>query len=941
MPDDIARATVAPLQTEKKPKAFRISTALGVGLGEDERDPLLLAQINGSEAVSAPYSFELTVLQRKKDENGADRPAVDPRDLLNTDVTFGISSTENDGQFFDWIERHGTIDHVEELADTPSDATGDGFRCYAMRVVPRLRLLERERTFRIFENLDVLTVIRSVFRAQGEIPADYLILQMQDATFKPMPYCVQFGEDSLAFVSRLMATFGLWYFFIHDHERQTEQMVLGRGRFRPRGDTTLLFRSDAPEQKQVSGYRRIFSTAPKRVNVGEFNPLDPTNPFQGSEKIEERYDIAVKNNVQTPGRFQHRIFPGSFLSNEELRTEAKHRMESGEAAVFTATGQSKNRRLRAGRGVVVETEKSADVDRHKLVVTTLSIHGVDLNFGLGVRNVGEFLKVLFKGLNPFGSDSISTISATIAQNETGEYLMKGATTLASAASTVSSVVPYANVVLKLPDAITSAISSASSAGDVANKVLGGTHGGVDFGNNFVGASEDIITDDTVLLPLPVAQKPLARGPHPAVVIGQDGAKANGGSEVFADGLGRVRVRFPWEPPDESGDPLAKPPFQSGANSAWLRVSEGWAGRGWGTQFLPRIGQEVLVDFIDGDPERPIIVGRLYNADNGTANIPFPEGEVDAEAVAQDDLANPTAFTDYRFTGLKTSSTPKPSPSAKERYHLQRFDDTYNCEQYLLRSQGRLDVTAFAHSYWTTYGNCNLKVVQGKDKDGKTFGGASLTTVGGEYDLHVGGNHYEATDKDHQLSVKGDTSVHLEGQLAAVIGKKASLAADSIILEATTKITLKVGNSFVVVTPCGVYASGPLLYKNSGGAPDPSLPVTIVDVADAAAAEPGDQPNKRLTDCNPHPRGGGTRGSHTFSVQPAPACDLGPDGKMNVDPLDKQQEELDRMQREIEDLQDQLAILKNPDVDPAAIKAQRELIRRRDALIRARDRLKNK
>ncbi len=893
MPDDVTRVAAAPLQTDQKPKAFRITTALGVGIGADEKDPLLLAQINGSEAVSAPYAFELTVVQRKKTDDDADRPAIDPRDLLNTDVTFGISSIENDGQFFEWIERHGTIDHFEELADSPGDARGIGFRCYVMRVVPRFRLLERERTFRVFENMDVLSVIRAVFQAQGEIPADYLILQMEDSKFPPMPYCVQFGEDSLTFVSRLMAQFGLWYFFFHDHERDTEQMILGRGRARPRGETATLSRSDAPEQGQVSGYRRIFSPAPKRVNVGEFNPLDPTDPFQGSEKIADRYDIAVKNNVHTPGRFQHRIFPGSFLSNEGVRGEAKQRMELGEAAVFTATGQSKNRRLRAGGGVVVETEKSKDVNRHKLVVTTLSIHGVDLNVGLGVANFGEFLKVLFKGLNPFGSDKITTISATIAQNETGEYLLKGASTLAGAATTVGSVVPVVNFLYKLPDVVTSVVSGASSGADTANKVLGGSHGGVDFGNNFVGVSEDIITDDTVLLPLPLAMKPVARGPHSAVVIGRDGAKSNGGSEVFADGLGRVRVRFPWEPPDESGDPLAKPPFQSGANSAWLRVSEGWAGRGWGTQFLPRIGQEVLVDFLDGDPERPIIVGRLYNADTGTANIPFPEGQVDAEAVTQDDLANPTAFTDYRFTGLKTSSTPKPSSSAKERYHLQRFDDTYNCEQYLIRSQGRLDVTAFAHSFETTYGNRHVKVVQGKDKDGNTFGGGAFTTVGGEYDLHVGGNRYEASDKDFQLTVKGDTSVHLEGQLAAVVGKKASIAADTIILEATNKITLKVGSSFVLVTPCGVYASGPLLYKNSGGSPDPSLPVTIVDVADAAAAEPGDQPNTRTTDCNPHPRGGGTRGSHSYTIQPAPACSLGPDGKMNVDPLDDQQKQARR------------------------------------------------
>ena len=73
----------------------------------------------------------------------------------------------------------------------------------------------------------------------------------------------------------------------------------------------MLSRADAPEAGQVSGYRRIFSPAPKRVNVGEFNPLDPTNPFQGSEKIAEHYDIAVKNNVHTPAASNIAFFPGA------------------------------------------------------------------------------------------------------------------------------------------------------------------------------------------------------------------------------------------------------------------------------------------------------------------------------------------------------------------------------------------------------------------------------------------------------------------------------------------------------------------------------------------------------------------------------------------------------------------------------------------------------
>ena len=207
--------------------------------------------------------------------------------------------------------------------------------------------------------------------------------------------------------------------------------------------------------------------------------------------------------------------------------------------------------------------------------------------------------------------------------------------------------------------------------------------------------------------------------------------------MFADGLGRVRVRFPWEPPDESGDPLAKPPFQSGANSAWLRVSEGWAGRGWGTQFLPRIGQEVLVDFLDGDPERPIIVGRLYNATSGHTNLPFPSknASIAKKPLNKLDDLKDTAGHLLPRSGIKTRTTPL-ATGARERFHLLRFDDDPQHEQYLMRSQGRMDVTAFASYFDTTYGSRHL-TIGGKDTQKNQVSGDYITKVFAHYHLHVG------------------------------------------------------------------------------------------------------------------------------------------------------------------------------------------------------------
>lgn len=99
-------------------------------------------------------------------------------------------------------------------------------------------------------------------------------------------------------------------------------------------------------------------------------------------------------------------------------------------------------------------------------------------------------------------------------------------------------------------------------------------------------------------PLRVTPKPIMRGLQTAVVVGPDG------EEIYTDKYGRVKVQFHW---DRKGKKDEK-------SSCWIRVAQLWAGKNWGGIHIPRIGQEVIVDFLEGDPDRPIITGRVYNAE---------------------------------------------------------------------------------------------------------------------------------------------------------------------------------------------------------------------------------------------------------------------------------------------------------------------------------------
>ena len=222
-------------------------------------------------------------------------------------------------------------------------------------------------------------------------------------------------------------------------------------------------------------------------------------------------------------------------------------------------------------------------------------------------------------------------------------------------------------------------------------------------------------DQPLDLPVPAASRPIARGPHTAVVIGPDdgkGVELHGQHDIYCDALGRVRVRFPWDPgPPQSGSkippvfPFAESdkPTKVGGNTCWVRVVEGWAGRHYGTQFLPRIGQEVLVDFLDGDPERPVITGRLYNADrtDSNTNLPFPDNSVkDTKLIHLTDLPT-TANFNLRYSGIKTWSIPTTDVNGSAEpwgFICCGSMTRAGPEQYLIRSQRRIDITVLDTFY---------------------------------------------------------------------------------------------------------------------------------------------------------------------------------------------------------------------------------------------------
>jgi uncharacterized protein involved in type VI secretion and phage assembly len=856
-------------------KLIAIEVNLPGGDASRKRNEFELVMVDGVEGLSMPYKYDVKLFRKRA------KTHVFPNEIINTVATIEINRKRERG--FDPIRRTGIVEQFETIGAQTRNAE---FRVYAARIVPPFKMLDREVTYRVFENQDVVTILETVLKDVPSLVTDMKALRSSDLKFPRMEYCVQFGESTFAFLSRLMARFGIHYFFASQGGKDTPQndlMVFEGDNRRPNAfcqEFTVDLVPDkdfSGETNKISGYEEHFEPTFRSSIAGNFNVLAPTKPFRAREKIARIADVA-KPTAGPARNFGRQEFPSPFDSTPDAFDYTRRHQRQEEATIETISGRSGNRTFIPGHQITIGKDLvhlAEDVDSpfslsgKSFLLKWVGFAALEPSPAEGTstgEDVGKFITDLF-----WNSKPAADVVGGIADGLLNDYLKDS---MEFAFQKKTSRQPdhppwFFPVVL----ASTGAGMAGAAIGNLVSAISGiATLPKATFNSTFVATASDV----PVALPAATG-RPTSHGPHLATVIGDDGTDTAKG-EISADALGRVRVRFPWD----LGGPIKveeqpKDLFAVGTNTCWVRVAQGWAGRNFGVQFLPRIGHEVVVEFIDGDPERPIITGSLYNADRGLANLPFsafPDGPKPFKA---EDLLTHTGFDTFQRSGVKTAITP-PSSSDERGFHMLRFDDTRGKEQLLVRSQGRYDLTALHSHFDTTHGDRHILVRAGTDDKGKTFGGSNFNTVGGEFDLHVGKDRYEGVGGVEQVAVKGDTTFDLQAGFATIVGKTASLNATKIILEAQTKITLKVGGSFIVVDPCGVFISGPMVQINSGGSPDSTTDADMTDPADAAQADPGEPPNFLAL----QPKGGGGGRRHRkVKAQHGFVCSLNADGTIQV------------------------------------------------------------
>lgn len=259
-------------------------------------------------------------------------------------------------------------------------------------------------------------------------------------------------------------------------------------------------------------------------------------------------------------------------------------------------------------------------------------------------------------------------------------------------------------------------------------------------------------------------RPAMKGPQSAIVTGP------AGEEIYIDEFGRIKVQFIWDREGKNDE----------NSSCFLRVMQAWAGNGWGTSFIPRIGHEVIVTFLDGDPDRPIVTGAVYNG------------------------VNKPPYESKTQSGIKTRSTKGASAA---NYNELRFEDKKGSEQVYIHAEKNLD-TMVENDETLTVDNDRTKIINNDENStiendrNKTVNNDQTETIKNNKTIDVGNDHTEAIQANMTISVDKDLKESVRGKYQENVTKEYGLKAKTITMNADDEIIIKTGSAKIVMKSNG-------------------------------------------------------------------------------------------------------------------------------------------
>jgi type VI secretion system secreted protein VgrG len=244
----------------------------------------------------------------------------------------------------------------------------------------------------------------------------------------------------------------------------------------------------------------------------------------------------------------------------------------------------------------------------------------------------------------------------------------------------------------------------------------------------------------------VTPRPLVAGTHTAKVVGSTD------EEIWTDAQGRIKVKFHWD-------------RAAGADqnsSCWVRVAQSVAGPGWGHLFLPRVGQEVVVSYVDGDPDRPLVTGCVYNGENAT----------------------PVSLPSMQTQSVMRSRSSKKGTAGNEI----RMEDKLDSEELYVHAQKDMTVEIENALSTTVKAGAETHVVQKGDRSIEVSKGKETHTVKGTRALDVTGDETHTNHAKFTHSVTGDHAHTVNGNYTLKVG-------GNLVIEVTGSVSIKAGTSF--------------------------------------------------------------------------------------------------------------------------------------------------
>ncbi|VAW48912.1 VgrG protein [hydrothermal vent metagenome] len=493
----------------------------------------------------------------------------------------------------------------------------NGWAYYTLEMQPALFHLGLTSNARIFQQKTVPEIVKTILSEHGIV--DYEFRVRDDHL--PREYCVQYQETNLAFIERLLAEEGFYYFWEHSKFRAkwivADHSILG----------TLM---DSPEIEYnpdpsvaLKGQSMWAMIRTESMNTTDLKQRDYCfkNP-----RYPQEHTLYQERSAGEPNVYEQYTPYGRYKDDNSGKRFTQYKLEAQRNAITQVTAHSNVPHLSAGHHINLQRHPKTSLNRSY-----------------------QLLNITHTGTQP---------QATEARNDTQ-----------------SADTRYYNALTLFPLDVHSWRAS-------------------------------------------IPAKPVLNGPQIAHVVGPKD------EEIFCDEHGRVKVQFPWDLEGQYDD----------QSSCWIRVSQGSAGAGWGTMSIPRVGQEVIVKFLEGDPDQPIIMGRLYDAVNRPP---------------------------YALPQHKTRMTIKSKTHKGTGFNELRFEDKKGQEEVYLHAEKDFKRFIKNNEVVNIEGDLKVNVTQASEQRAKSV----QITANDFIEFTLGNHHIKLTPT--QITISGQ-NVSLKGQAMTII-----------------------------------------------------------------------------------------------------------------------------------------------------------------------------